>query len=317
MKKNILTVSLAVLICSWARADTVSLVLENDAIVGQDHHYTNGMYMTWMSDADTTFPDLLSFIDLGQKNVALSLSHAIFTPENKDIRTRDLDDLPYAGYLDLNFLAYKSSANFFHEVGLNVGMVGPSTQADTLQKRFHTVFRFDKPEGWDNQLRDEFLYGASYQIGYKTDPVSLGDLSFDWTTNAKADLGNFYTGALAGTTLRLSSKAMRSFSTAGNFIGANESSLLNYEPQKSFTWAVSFGVFYNKFHTYYLIDEAIDEGYRLDKLDDMVGEKLALDLLWSDVKLSFYLKSVDTDMKGTKHSSNEQTGGIGLVWKWD
>ncbi|WP_263833733.1 lipid A deacylase LpxR family protein [Sulfurospirillum oryzae] len=308
--------SLIFLIFSLVYADTASFVLENDAIVGQDHHYTNGMYYTWMSENNANFPDVLGFIDLGQKNVAFSISHAIFTPHNKDISSKDLNDLPYAGYLDFNFLTYKSSANFFHELGLNMGMVGPSTQAETLQKSFHSLIGHDKPKGWDNQLDDEFMYGISYNIGYKTDPIALQDLSFDLTTNIRADLGNFYTGALIGATARLSSFPMHSFSTIGNFIGANESSLLNYEKVKNFNWALSLGVFYNTFETYYLIDEAIDQGYNLSKTDYMFGEKLALDFFYDSFKLSFYVKAINIDNKDSS-SNNEKTGGISFVWKWD
>jgi len=317
MRINLAKISLFVLLTTLAQADTASLIFENDAIIGKDSHYTNGLYYAWMSDANTTFPDLLSFIDLEQKNVAFSISHAIFTPENKDTSTKNLDDLPYAGYAALNFLTYKSSANFFHEVGVNVGMVGPSMQADTLQKSFHSLLGHDKPKGWNNQLDDEFIYGISYNLGYKTDPLPIQGLSLDLTTNVKADLGNFYTGTLAGATLRLSSSPMNSFSTQKNLIGANESLLLNYEPKKNFNWAVSLGIFYNKFDKYYLIDEAIDEGYHLQKLDYAVGEKLALDLFYNTFKISFYLKSIDPNYKGSFSSNKEKTGGVNLVWKWD
>ncbi len=317
MKINLLKKSFLFLTTSFIYADTVSLVLENDVIVWQDHHYTNGMYFTWMSENNTTFPDLLSFIDLKQKNVAFSISHAIFTPKNKNISTRDLNDLPYAGYVALNFLAYKSSTNFFHEAGINIGMVGPFAQADTLQKNFHSVFGFNEPNGWDNQLNDKFIYGISYNAGYKTDPIKIQNLSLDLTTNIKADLGNFYTGTLVGTSLRLSSIAMRSFITTGNFIGANETSVLNYEPTKSFNWALSLGIHYNRFNTYYLIDKAIEEGYHLDELDYIIGQKLALDLYYNALKVSFYLKSVDIQTESISSSSNEKIGGVSIVWKWD
>lgn len=316
MRINLVKKSFIFLITSLMYADTTSFVLENDAIIGQDHHYTNGIYYTWMSENNATFPDLLSFIDLEQKNIAFSISHAIFTPENKNNTSRDLNDLPYAGYVDLNFLTYKSSANFFHEVGVNVGMIGPSAQADVLQKNFHSLIGHDKPKGWDNQLDNEFIYGISYNIGYKTDPLPMKDLSLDFTTNLKADLGNFYTGALIGASARLSSFPMHSFATMANFISPNESLMLNYEAKKSFNWALSLGIFYNEFNKYYLIDEAISEGYNLQKLDYMVGEKLSLDFFYDSFKISLYVKSIDIEHKNAS-SNNEKTGGVSLVWKWN
>lgn len=311
MKKNLI-----LLISSLIYADTSLLILENDAIVGKDNHYTNGVYYTWMSDDNINFPDILSFIDLEQKNIAFSISHAIFTPEDKKISTKDLNDLPYAGYLGLNFLSYKSSDNFFHEVGLNIGMVGPSTKADTLQKEFHALIGHDKPNGWDNQLDDAFMFGISYHIGYKTDPINIVNFNLDLTTNAKVDLGNFYTGGLIGATLRLSSYPLKSFATIGNFIGIPESSLLNYEARKNLNWALSFGFFYNKFYKFYLVDEAIKEGYNISKYDNMLGAKVSFDIYYNSFTTSFYLKSIDVNTKDATSSKNECTGGIGLVWKW-
>lgn len=311
MKKYIL-----LLIASLSYADTVSVVLENDAIIGKDNHYTNGFYATWMSEDKPNFPDILSFIDLEQKNIAMSFSHAIFTPQNKRLATADLNDLPYAGYANLNFLTYKSSSNFFHEAGVNIGMVGPSTQADSLQKGFHSLIGHEKPKGWDTQLGDDFIYGASYNVGYKTDPLTLGELSLDVTTNLRADLGNFYRGGLAGANIRLSSIPLDSFSTEGNFIGANESLLINQRKTKSLQWAISFGLLYNKFDYFYVIDKAKDEGYNVSSIEYTFGQKLSFDLFYRSLKTSFYLKSLDINHDGGS-SSNEKTGGISLSWKWN
>lgn len=317
MKILSLKTSLVFLMLSGAYADTNSLILENDAMIGRDHHYTNGMYYTWMSENNSSSLDLLNFIDLEQKKIAFSISHAIFTPQNKKTSDKDLNDLPYAGYLGLNFLTYKSSANFFHELGFNVGMVGPSTQADSLQKNFHTIIGHSEPKGWDNQLGDDFLYGISYNVGYKTNPININDLTLDFTTNLRADLGNFYTGALVGGAVRLSSFPSKSFVTTGNFIGSNESLLLNYEKKKNFNWALSLGLFYNKFDQYYLVDEARDQGYTIPRLDYLVGEKLSFDCYYNSYKVSLYVRSVDIENKGSFSSSNAKTGGISFVWKWD
>ncbi len=316
MKKYLKIKILLLLLYSLVYADTTSLTLENDAIVGKDNHYTNGMYYVWMSENNTTFPDILKFLDLEQKNIAFSISHGIFTPKDKQRSTRNLNDLPYAGYLDFNFLFYKSSQNIFHELGLNFGLVGPSTLADSMQKEFHSLIGHEKPKGWDTQLKDHFLSGISYNLGYKTTPLKVKNLNFDTTINIKGDYGNFYTGIITGATIRLSSMPLKSFSVAGDFIGANESLFLNYKERKNFGWALSFGIYYNKFYKYYLIDEAIDEGYHLNKLDYMLGGKISFDIFYKGYKTSFYLKSVDIFKDTLSSSSNEKTGGISIVWKF-
>jgi len=312
IKITLLTLLLNTFLC----ADKTMLNLENDAIVGKDNHYTNGLYYVWMSENNTTFPDIFKFINLKQKNIAFSISHAIFTPKDKERATRNLDDLPYAGYLDFAFLFYKSSPNFFNEIGINLGLVGPSTRAGDLQKWFHGVIGHEKPKAWDTQLKDHFMNGISYALGYKTTPKKIKNLSIDLTTSLRGDLGNFYTGLLVGTTLRLSSIPLENFATTGNFIGANEALLLNYKERKNFNWAFSIGLFGNKFYDYYLVDKAIDEGYHLNKLDYMLGEKLTLDLYYNSFKTTFYLKSVDIFRDGISGHTNEQTGGISIIWKF-
>jgi hypothetical protein len=307
---------MVLILSTFAYAGTSSLTLENDAIVGKDNHYTNGLYYTWMSDNNTTFPDVLPFLGMKQKNVAFSVSHAVFTPKDKKMSTRDLNDLPYAGYLNFNFLFYKSSSNFFNEIGVNTGLVGPSTGADSLQKNFHSLIGHTKPKGWDNQLKDHFVGGISYQLGYKTTPMKIKSLNLDFTTNIKADYGNFYQGGLVGGTARLSRFPLTNFSLAGAFIDANEGLILNYKTIKEFNWAFSLGVYYNKFYKYYLIDKAIDEGYNLQSIDYIQGAKFAFDLYYDDYAVSFYLKSVTIYQDGPSNSHNEKTGGISVVFKF-
>jgi len=313
--QKIILVSLLFAGC-FLDASTNFLTLENDAIVGKDNHYTNGLFYVWMSDNDTSFPDLLKFTRLEQKNIAFSITHGIFTPKDKQRSTVNLDDLPYAGYLDFSFLFYKSSKNVFNELGVNLGLVGPSAQAGSLQKWFHGVIGHEKPKGWDTQLKDHFLSGISYNIGYKTDSKKIGNISFDTTVNARGDYGNFYSGITTGATFRFSSTPLKSFSVTGNFIGANEALALNYKERKNFNWAFSLGVYYNKFYKYYLVDEAIDEGYHLESIDYMVGEKVSLDMFYKGYKISFYLKSVDIYSEDTPSFENEKTGGISVIWKF-
>jgi len=233
MKLSVVSLVFTIFLSPFLHAANSMLTLENDAIVGKDNHYTNGLYYVWMSDDNSTFPDILKFLNLKQKNIAFSISHAIFTPKDKQRKTRNLNDLPYAGYLDFNFLFYKSSSNYFNEVGLNLGLVGPSARAGDLQKWFHDLIGHEKPKAWNTELKDNFLGGISCNIGFKTAPIKLRDLNLDTTLNAKGDIGNFYSGFLLGATVRLSGIPLRSYAIASNFIGANEALLLNYKKQNS------------------------------------------------------------------------------------
>jgi hypothetical protein len=316
MKRHVL-----IFFCLWVNvlplfAGTHAFLWENDAVVGRDQHYTNGMYYTWMSDANQSVVDVLPFIDLPQKNMAFSISHAIFTPKDKDTAAKIVDDLPYAGYMSANVLAYKSSENFFHEVGLNIGMVGPSAHADDLHKGFHTLIGHDKAQGWDNQLEDRFLYGASYQFGAKSDSFPLNQWYLDIGANLRGDAGNFYTGVLVGGTIRLSSTALHSFVAATPFIGGNESSLLNETFPKAFQWALAYTLSYNGFDRYYIVDEAQKQGYHVSSIESSLGQRISIDFYYKRLKTSFYLKSARIE-RGDDTSHDETTGGLQIVWHWD
>jgi len=213
----------------YLNADTHSLTFDDDGFVDttKDRHYTGGLFYTWMSDNNDTLYTP-SFMEGLKTNNAISLTSLIFTPENKRSETPVYDDIPYAGYAKLNFLLYKSSDDYFHEFGINIGIVGPSAKAKQLQSGFHSLLGRHKPDGWDTQLKDQVTAGLSYNFAKKYFKKDMKYFKLDWTNNIRGDVGNFYSGALVASCVRIGSKYYDTFPTTGNFIGGYESSLLLY-----------------------------------------------------------------------------------------
>jgi len=122
----------------YLNADTHSFTFDDDGFVDttKDSHYAGGLFYTWISENNDTLYNSPFMKDF-KTNSAISLSSLIFTPKNKRSKTPIYNDLPYAGYVKLNFLLYKSTDDSFHEFGINVGMVGPSAKAKQLQSGFH------------------------------------------------------------------------------------------------------------------------------------------------------------------------------------
>jgi len=291
-----------------------SFTVENDALAShEDGYYTNGLFYTYMDEIE--HPSYMNFMEDLKTDGAISFTHLMFTPDNKDLRTPVLDEMPYAGYAKLNFLLYKSSKNYFHEFGFNIGLVGPSTYAEEFQSNFHSLIGQDKAEGWDTQLKDHFTSGISYQFAYKTDSYDIGGLKLDWTNNVRVEAGNYYSGILASSTIRIGSMAYGSFSTTGNFTVTDENLLLNSKYPKNFNWSISFGLFGNKFSNYYIVDEARDLGYTLEEIDYITGEAVSYDIFYDEIKYSFKIKSVYlNDHLFT--SANKQWGGLTIQWKF-
>ena len=290
-------------------SDTVSFTLENDFFGSkEDNHYTNGASLIWMQDReedevfDFIFPDL-------QTNTALSFTHQMFTPTDKEAVEPIWNDLPYAGYAKFNFLFYKSSKSYLHEFGVNFGAVGPVTYAEQLQDFFHKVVGDGKFKGWDKQLENRFMAGASYQFAYKTDPINIYGYALDAIGNIRGEIGNFYTGALTSATLRLSSSAQDTFMTAGTFVVTDESELLNVKKTDGFSWDLSFGLFGNIVHNYYIIDEAIDKGYELEAMESSVGWQATLNLMYGEWKYVYKMKS--SQVNDQRH---KRWGGMTISW---
>ena len=297
------------MLCSFMYGETVSFTLENDFFGSkEDNHYTNGVFLVYMGDANKS--DRFDFFmnDL-QTNTALSFTHQMFTPIDKEATEPIWDDLPYAGYAKFNFLVYKSTANYFHEFGINFGAVGPVTKAEEIQSFFHKVVGDGKFKGWDNQLGNQVMGGISYQFAYKTDPYDWKGYALDAIGNIRGEIGNFYTGALTSATVRISSFAQKSFITAGSFMVTDESDLLNIDSVKGFNWDFSAGVFANATHNYYIVDEGIDLGYQIKPMEYTVGWQIALNLMYGSFRYTYKMKSAHVN-----DQRHKRYGGMTISW---
>jgi hypothetical protein len=146
---------------------TFTLYWENDSFTGTDRNYTNGFKLTWAKPYSRTqeasggvtrwMIDHLPFInDPGaHRGISLSIGQNIYTPENT--QTEDLieDERPYAGfsYIGFGFLSRKGRRRDVWEI--DIGVVGPWSQAETVQNFVHDFLNVGRANGWDNQLENE------------------------------------------------------------------------------------------------------------------------------------------------------------------
>ncbi|MFP4532386.1 MAG: lipid A deacylase LpxR family protein [Desulfobacterales bacterium] len=185
---------------------TFSLYMENDAFVGDDDQYSNGLKFTWSRFGLSKLPNdawfhkwlypairLFGFdrTDGSEKALSFSIGQNIFTPD--DIKQRELikDDRPYAGitYAELGF--HKRTHTRMHTLGLCTGIVGPNSYAENMQSAFHDILDCNSPKGWDNQLKNEPVLGLIYDYKNKLLATGLnGGFGNDMTVNTGGVLGN-------------------------------------------------------------------------------------------------------------------------------
>jgi hypothetical protein len=185
-----------------ARSWAVSLRWENDTFGDTDHFYTNGAGLavshTGPSWADPLF-DLLPWRD-NRRTVSYALGQAMFTPDDTSRVIPDPTDRPYAGVLAFSLGLDADQPNRYDGLRLILGVVGPASGAEDVQKQVHRIISSDIPQGWDSQLHNEPLLNINYEHRRRFRLLGTPD---GWSTEAipiaSVGLGNMLTqGQLAG-----------------------------------------------------------------------------------------------------------------------
>ena len=196
-----------------SRGEAWTITLENDAFTGSDNNYTNGLGVSWVSGPIDTYDEqsfvrrwgnawsFLPFVgkDGYRSYVSWSLAQEMYTPDDIKMANPPRDDQPYAGVLYLDSVVYAKGERSTHAWQLRVGVVGPASQAENVQKSFHKMIGADEPMGWDTQLPNEPVINVGYTGAHLLAQGDLGK-SASWRVVpvANAGLGNYFTGVGAG-----------------------------------------------------------------------------------------------------------------------
>ncbi|MEX0922426.1 MAG: lipid A deacylase LpxR family protein [Rhodovibrionaceae bacterium] len=190
---------------------TFSLIFENDIFANTDRNYTNGIRAEWLStpmdipewvtDAARAFP---LFPDDGIFRASYAIGQSMYTPKDITRENPSRDDRPYAGWLYGAIGLIAENGQRLDQIELTLGIVGPASGAAQTQKAVHKIIDSPDPKGWDSQLKNEPGVILTYQRSWRgfISRTSSG-YGFDLTPHAGGALGNVYTYANAGATLRL------------------------------------------------------------------------------------------------------------------
>jgi lipid A 3-O-deacylase len=187
-----------------------SLVVENDLFYGHDRDYTNGVALFWVPAGERTPGWVLRvahwlpwFPKEGDVRHGYVLGQNMYTPRDITVARPPLDDRPYAGWLYGTTGLGVESGRQLDQLALTVGVVGPASLAEQSQKLIHRIRGFDEPQGWDTQLGNELGVVLTSQRSWRqlasAHPAGIG---FDLTPHVGGALGNVYTYANAGLTMR-------------------------------------------------------------------------------------------------------------------
>jgi len=196
---------------AFAAKDRVfSLEIENDYSTDTDQYFTNGVRAS-VAFAETAqkpwmvrLADKIPFLTKGNADrvINLALGQNIYTPHDTDPFTLTMTDRPYAGWLYGEFGVEVQTLKSSEYFSLKVGIIGPASLAAPTQRSYHKLIGVSRPNGWDHQLKNEPGIVIGYQKVWKK-PVDLGGgFGFSSNPHVGVALGNVWTYAAMGLTLR-------------------------------------------------------------------------------------------------------------------
>lgn len=193
----------------WGPPVRIIGLWENDSSVAKlfdtsDRYYTNGLRFdiawrpSWMVGVAKALPFGEPMGETPAVAFGLSATHKIFTPRDKGTKDPLPDDRPYAGWLSFSGYIQRSGEINEHlaiadHMELDMGIVGSWTGAEQLQNGAHRIFGFDRVEGWDNQLANEFTIDLTLRRKWRftTGPDEQG-LELQFIPEVGGTLGTVY-----------------------------------------------------------------------------------------------------------------------------
>lgn len=184
------------------KAQKLIIVIGNDGISGNlsDRHLTSQLKIGKITKRiPKAFQDYIE----NDNFIIMTLSHDIYTPE--DIQSEDLiiDDIPYAGWLYLTLGSLKQTENEISVTTVDIGIVGPSAQAELAQTEIHALVGSQNPNGWAHQLRDELGVRIEHEKYFRSPFAINSYISGELLKFYGGTIGNVHTGLKAGGAIRV------------------------------------------------------------------------------------------------------------------
>ncbi|MHC4525420.1 MAG: lipid A deacylase LpxR family protein [Planctomycetota bacterium] len=263
-KQNLLFIFLALFSSGVFAKDAVSLYLENDSRTLKpnhktDRHYTHGTKFVYMTQPDWNW--LSNFADWDAAGtdeevetvVGFFLGQNVYTPDHVDEPLkRNEDDMVYAGWLYTGMFAQRATDHKLDHLEIDIGVIGPSSKAERVQRGIHELLNSDEPIGWDDQLADELAVDVSYMRKQRFlegwfHPTESSDVIAEYGFT----VGSVYRHAQAGITFRHGFNLGHTFGPSRMSLPAGISTLRKKDTESGYLFAraAARAVEYNRFLT--------------------------------------------------------------------
>lgn len=274
---------------------TFSINIENDIFGGNDGHYTHGMRLAWVPDQRQPVPQWArSFAELmpwfpndGNIRYGYAIGQSIFTPSDIKVSNPPKGERPYAGWLYGSIGLGIETGRVVDQFGLTVGMVGPASGAEKVQKWVHKQVGSDRPMGWDTQLKNELGVVATWQRSWRgiAKAKVLGN-ELDLGAHLGGAVGNVFTYANTGLMVRFGPNLPNDYGPSRIQPGLPGSA--DFAPARDFRWYAFAGIEARAVARNIFLDGNSFRDSRSVDRRNLVGDvQFGVVLDWEDVRVSY------------------------------
>lgn len=201
----------------------IQVFIENDVWARTDRYYTNGLKVgfgvpgntvtqafkeptRWLLDRfniDRNF----QFKQGEEPHFGVFVGQNLYTPRQITTAAPQPLDRPWAGWLYMGVVAQRERGNRLDSAEIDVGVIGPVVAGEFTQTEWHKLIGSPRPQGWDNQLRNEPAFVATYLQKRRFDRHNswLIPRHVDVIPHFGASVGTVLTLARAGGMIRVGS----------------------------------------------------------------------------------------------------------------
>jgi len=311
-----------------AEVEWVSVTTDNDAFVGNDNGYTNGIYVSWYDGLEGekaepgflaramlwSLPDKSSStldVDIG------TIGQTMTTPDDIEKDPPDLppDSMPYAGLLFYTDTLLRVQETYADSISVTIGVVGEYSFAEESQKFVHDIIGSDEPCCWDTQLDDEIVFQFGRGRVWKTWVSDSGNA--DFLLGADAELGTLSSSVGTGFMIRYGAELRKSFAMA---LLINSRTTNPVATQGG--WYVFAGARASYLANSIFLDgsKSYDDDYEeIDYDAEKVSVTAGLAYSWKKLSMTFAMNNLNVlnDSDGDPDEEFTEYGTLTVAWKLD
>ena len=311
-----------------AEVDWISVTTDNDAFVGNDNGYTNGLYVSWYDgiEGNKAEPGFLaramlwSLPDKSSSTIDIdigTIGQTMTTPDDIEQDPPDLppDSLPYAGLLFYTDTLLRIQETYADRIAVTIGVVGEYSFAEQSQKFVHDIIGSDEPCCWDTQLDDEIVFQLDRGRIWKTWVSDSGNA--DLLLGADAELGTIASSVGTSLMIRYGAELGKSYASA-LLIGSRTSNPLVTQAG----WYLFAGARASYLFNHIFLDGSKSYDDDLEEIDydgDRVSVTAGLAYAWKKLSLTFALNNLNVinDSDGDPDEEFSEYGTLTVAWKLD